>query len=179
MENFFQGIVDYILQFRESAIEFFGSSLSWLMLIGVVISALFLWGIFYSISGSGWLPKRIEEYMDLFLIGDVGKKRQLRAWRKILKAAQSSNPTLWKQAVLQSDQVMDEIIKMAGHRGKTVVERFAQLPREALSNYDDLIAAHKVRDRVRQEADFALTQDETAQVLRVYEKSFKELGLLD
>ncbi|MEK9186487.1 MAG: hypothetical protein AAB885_02770 [Patescibacteria group bacterium] len=179
MEQFIDNALKSFLGGRDAFLELFGPTLPWLMLIGVVISALFLWGIFYSISGSGWLPKRIEEYMDLFLIGDVGKKRQLRAWRKILKAAQSSNPTLWKQAVLQSDQVMDEIIKMAGHRGKTVVERFAQLPREALSNYDDIIAAHKVRDRVRQEADFALTQDETAQVLRVYEKSFKELGLLD
>ncbi len=179
MENFFQGIVDYLLQFREWAIGFFGPSLPWLIAVSVIVSGLLLWGIFYSIAGSGYVNHKIEEYMDILRVGDVGKRRQLRAWGKIVKAAKSKASVLWKKSILEADQIFDEILKMSGYRGPTVHDRFKQLPREALSNYDEILAAHRVRDRVKQELDFALTQEETIQVLKVYEKAFRELGLID
>lgn len=180
MQKFIDTAVDIFFRTRAILGDMFGPYLPFLKFWAVVFSGVLMWGIIYTIVGSGYHLKRLDEFADLFLynIVDVGKRRQLRAWRKIVKQAKSSDPLQWKQAILLADQLFDEILKMSGHRGATVSDRFQQLPRTAISNYDQIQAAHRVRDRIRQEADFSLTRDEAITVLKAYEKAFKELGLI-
>ena len=174
----FSSAVDYLFIFRDWAGGVLVPALPWLIVVSVIISGFFLWGIFYSISGSGYGPKKLDEYLDFFRI-NVGKRRQIRAWKNIISGAKSNNPDLWKKAILDADSMFDEILKMSGYRGITVHDRFQQLPREAISNYDQILAAHQVRDKIRQDEEFFPTQSEAIEVLKVYQKTFQELGLLD
>lgn len=178
-EKIFKTIFEYTLDFREWGVELLGPALPWLVLVSVFISGAFLWGIFYSIAGSGYASRKADEWMDLLLIGDVGKRRQIRIWKRILRAVRSKEMANWKKAILEADYIFDEVLKMSGYRGPTVHDRFKQLPPEALSNYEDIMAVHRVRDRVKQEPDFTITQDEAVQAIKIYEKAFRELGLLD
>ena len=179
MEKYLKLILHYILQFREIASSYLGPALPWLTLVSVIISGILLWLIFYAISGSSYVNHKIEKYMDRHLIGDVGKRRQLRVWKRILKAVKGADSTNWKRAILEADAILDEVIKMTGYRGQTVHDRFKQLPPESITNYEQIIEAHRIRDRVRQEPDFVLTQEETTKVIKIYEQTFKELGLIE
>jgi hypothetical protein len=181
MKNFFQTLIDYILTFREWAGGYLGPALPWIEVLAVVLSAFFIWGFIYSTIASQWHLTRTDELLDFVFGGgvDVAKRRQLRIWRKIVAQIKSQNSTHWKQAILAADQIFDEILKTSGYRGATVHDRFKQLPPTAISNYDQLQAAHKIRDRIRQEADFVLSHAEAIEIIKVYEKAFKELGLID
>lgn len=179
LQQILKTALEYILDFREWTADWLEPSLPLLKLVSAIISAIFIWGIFYTIFGSNYLTRKAEEYMDIFLIGDVGKRRQIRIWKRILGALKRDNSASWKKSVLDADTVFDEIIKMSGYRGQTVHDRFKQLRPETLTNYNELLDAHRVRDRVRQEPDFALSKDEASRVIKIYEKAFMELGLLD
>lgn len=175
--KFFNTVIDYVLKIREIGADYLIPSLPFLESLAVVLSGILVWGIFYSIAGSGYLNTKIERYLDM-AGGPVGKRRQLRAWNKIVAKSKSGKMESWKQAILEADQILDEILKMSGYRGETVHERFSQLKPEAISSAELIIAAHKIRDRIRQELDFVITQREAIEVLKVYQQAFKELGLI-
>lgn len=172
-------IIKSVLDFREAALNFIGPNLYIFQLISVVISGVLLWGIIYCISRTGWLNKKIEIGMDYLGVGDVGKRRQLRAWQQIVKKIKTDNMSNWKTAILEADKILDDILKASGYRADTADERFKQLTPETISNLPQLETAHRLRNRVAQEPDLTLTKDEALATLKIYKKSFQEFGLLD
>lgn len=178
IEGIIRAGIDVVLQFRAWVGSWLEPALPFLHSLAIVVSAVVLWGIFYAVAGSGYLTRRMEDLQDKLGLGDVGKARQMRAWQRIMKRLRSTSPTSWKQAILEADHIFDEVLKMSGYYGADVHERFAKLPPEALSHRDRLLAAHKVRDRIRQEPDFALSREDAVAVLKEYEHAFRELGLI-
>lgn len=179
MQKFFDNLIRIILDFRQSAGEFIAPNLYIYQIISLVISGILLWGIIYCISRSGWLNRRIENWMDFLGVGDVGKRRQLRAWKQIVERIKSNDINNWKLAIMEADKILDDILKASGYRADTTDERFKQLTPDVISNLPQLQEAHRVRNRVAQELDFTITKEEAIATLKIYKKSFQEFGLLD
>lgn len=179
MSDFLNTLLKLILDFRASAGAFLGPNLYIFELSSIFLSALLLWGIVFTMSESGFITKRIEEWMDYLGYGDVGKFRQLKAWKAILKKMKSVEPIDWKKAIMEADKILDDILKLSGFRSPTTDERFKQLTPEMMPNLDELASAHKIRNRCAQEPDFVLSKDEAVQTLKIYKKSFQEFGILD
>lgn len=176
-------LLDYLislaLDLREFAGNFLGPALPWLYAISITLSLLFIWGIIYTIVRSGYVNYKTEYYSDYLGLGNVGRRRQLRAWKQILKRLNSNDAAHWKLAILEADKIMDEIFKMSGYRGDTVDGRFQQVTPEVLPNIEQILEAHKVRDRIAREADFIITQQEAIEALKTYQQAFRTLGLLE
>lgn len=179
LDKIAENSINYFYKFREFSTEIFGPILPWVKVIAIIISFLLLIGIIYTVVRSGYVGFKIERWIDIFGVGDIGRRRQLRIWKQIRKLMKSKEMSNWKKAIMGCDAVFDEILKASGYRGKTVHERFKQLPSTAISNYEKMMAAHRVRDRVMQEPDFTITQEDAAEVVGIYEQAFSELGLID
>lgn len=179
MKSILNPIINFALGFREIAGEILSSLWVYLVGISLVLSLILLWLIVYSLIGSGWATKKYDQWSDILGVGDIGRRRQLRAWKKIMKQIKTGDVESWKVAVLEADKIFDEILKMSGYRGETVHERFSQLPQEAISNRDKIVASHEIRDKILTEPDFALSNDEALTLLRHYQRAFKELGLIE
>lgn len=179
MQQYLQQFVDFVINFRSVVGGFLGPRLYIFELSSLVISAVLLWGIIFAATQSNYFEKRREEWMDYLGYGDVGKRRQLRAWRMIVKKIRSDDPTQWKLAIMEADRIFDDMIKAAGFRAPTSEERYKQITPEFTANFDDIQAAHKIRNRCAQEPDFMITKEEAIQALRAYKKAFQEFGLLD
>ena len=179
MQKFLQTIIDLSLTFRQFIIENLGPYLPFIHGVSIVISALLLWGIIYFIFSSGWLRFKYDQWTDVLGSADIGRRRQLRGWKQILKRLKTENMSNWKLAVLEADKILDEIFKMSGYRGETVHDRFAQITPEVLSNIEKINQAHRVRDRIKQEPDFVITKEEAIEIAKIYQQSFQELGLID
>ncbi|MDO8466551.1 MAG: hypothetical protein Q7S83_00190 [bacterium] len=179
MEQYLQQFADGVLYFRSIMGDIIGPNLYIFELMSLVISGVLLWGIIFTATQSNYLNKRIEEWMDYLGYGDVGKLRRLKAWKQIVKKMASPNSTDWKLGIMEADRIFDDMIRAAGYRAITTEERYKQIPPEFVANFEDIQAAHKIRNRCVQEPDFALSKEEAIKVLRVYKKSFQEFGLLD
>lgn len=169
----------YILNFREIVGGFLGPNLYIFQLISLVISGALLWGIIYTVSRSGWVNKRVEDWMDYLGVGSVGKRRQLKAWVQIVKRMKTNNLGNWKVAILEADKILDDILKGGGYRADTTDGRYKQLTPDSLSSAAEVQEAHRFRNRVAQEPDFAFTKDEAVTILKAYKKALREFGVLD
>ena len=179
MDKFIPIVIDYFLKIRDSGGQILTPALPFLKVMSLGLSAFFIWGIYYCIAGSGYTKQRFDSFSDAIGIGDTGKRRQWRTWKRILKRLKSDDMVRWKMAILEADAIFDETLKMGGYRGNDVHERFQQLPPTALSNFEQIQMAHKIRDRVRQESDFVISKAEAEEVIKSYEQAFKEFGLIE
>lgn len=179
MQEYLQQFADFILKFREVVGGVLGPNLYIFEVISLILSAILIWGIIYTAGQSNFFEKRVEDWMDYMGRGDVGKRRQLRAWKAILRKMRSSESTDWKVAIMEADRVLDDMIRAAGYRATATDERFKQIPPTFLANFDDVQEAHKIRNRCAQDPDFSIAKEEAIRVLRIYKKAFQEIGLLD
>ena len=171
--------VEATLKFREWMINFFGPALPWFWVISIVISGLLFWGIVYMIINTGFAKKKIEFYMNKTGVGDVGKRRHLTAWHKIVQRAKQPDETEWKMAILEADKLLDDVLRSSGYNQATVDARFEALTPESLANHEQVMEAHKIRDRVSKDPEFKITHVQAIEVLKIYKKALQEFGLID
>ncbi|PCI30685.1 hypothetical protein COB52_01225 [Candidatus Kaiserbacteria bacterium] len=100
-------------------------------------------------------------------------------WRGVMTAVSSENPNDWRQAVMEADIMLDDVITSKGYIGDGVGEKMKQVQKGDINSIDDAWEAHKVRNRIAHDgADFDLSQREAKRAIGLYEKVFKELGYI-
>lgn len=101
----------------------------------------------------------------------LNKKHFEKQWERI---NENENYTA---AVLSADELLEEALKHAGIKGGTTGERLNNSV-GFLRDINGAWSAHKLRNRIKEEADFAPTAMECQKVLRQYKKALKDLGAL-
>jgi len=82
-------------------------------------------------------------------------------------------------AVLEADNILDEIIKKIGIPGENLGERLRNIEPSDFKNLRVAWEAHKTRNRVAHGGDlFDLTKEEAEETIKLYEKVFKEFKFL-
>ncbi|MAZ67599.1 hypothetical protein CL652_02415 [bacterium] len=106
----------------------------------------------------------------------AGSAHEMR-WRSVVEHANSDNPNDWRQAILEADVMLDDVITSRGYTGEGIGEKMKQVERGDINSIDDAWEAHKIRNRVAHEgSNYQLSQRETRRVIHLYEKVFRELG---
>lgn len=147
--------------------------------ISVIISAILLYGIIYSIVKAGYLNLKTERLMDALMHGNVFRRRSLKGWRHILKNLRSNDPGKWRLALREADRILDEILKMAGYHGDNLDERLENITSAQLPSIEEVRQAHNLSKKVSEDSDFPLKKEEADEAAYIYRKAFRELRLLD
>jgi hypothetical protein len=169
--EFFAGSYNFIVANKSG----FLSALYWVKIFAFSLSAFFVLGIVYSFLKLLKLRKKQIAEFAKSVIESPPEERSSR-WDKIKKYMESNNPLDWKWAVLEADNLLEDIIKKIGYKGETFGERLAKIKPAQFKNLDNVWQAHKVRNRIAHEsADFKLTKEEAERVLGLYEKALEEL----
>ena len=178
--SIFDQFINLFLKSRGSAGGLLHSALPWLEFGALIISILLIAGIIYAALRSNWLTYKADDFFDAVSgPGILSKRRVLRGWKRIIKQINSNEPQKWKSAVLEADKILGEILRLSGYRGGNVHERLEQVTPEVLPNILDLRAAHRVRDAIVNEPDFALSHEEAVKLIHSYASAFRELDLID
>ncbi|MDP3052963.1 MAG: hypothetical protein Q8N22_03370 [bacterium] len=172
-------IINYLLNFRNSTIDFFMPYFGWIKFISLIISGLLLWGIIYCVKKLSFFNSKIEQYMDILRIGDLSKHRSIRGWQQIQKRLQAGDEENFKLAITEADRILDELLKISGYQGKNMDERLGQITQAQLFNISDAWSAHKIKQRILKEEDFHINKQEAELIINIYKKSFQELELID
>jgi len=172
-------IITQILNFRDSVIGFFSPYFGLIKFFSLIISGLLLWGIIFFMTKSNFINLKIEQYMDILRIGNLSRRRSVRAWQQIKKKLDLGDEANLKLAIIEADKILDELLKISGYMGENMDERLEQLDSAKLSNISDVWSAHKICSRISQEPDFHINKQEAELIINIYKKSFQELGLID
>lgn len=163
----------------EAASGIYISNLTLLQTASVIISAILIGAAIYLIIKTRWLAERVNLIQDIILKTDIPKKEAQKTWTAVQEHFFSGGDNDLKVAILEADKVLDEALRSAGITGATLGDRLKKIKSSQLPNIDAIWQAHKLRNQIAHENDFKLKRDLAERALGVYEKTLRDLKVLD
>ncbi len=107
--------------------------------------------------------------------GTAGEAR----WREVMRHIEADDANSWRQAIMEADIMLDDVVTNLGYTGDGVGEKMKQIARSDVNTIDDAWEAHKVRNRIAHDgSDFNISHRDARRVINLYEGVFKELGYI-
>lgn len=104
---------------------------------------------------------------------------RVKRWKELLELAMTTEPTHWKEAVVEADALLGELLASLKYPGMNTAERMRSLPENAFSTLPVAWEAHRVKNLLTNPgSDFILTQREAFRVMKLYEQIFEEFEYL-
>lgn len=105
----------------------------------------------------------------------LNKTYFLEKWQEYQKLCASKET--WPLAIINTDKLLDEALKKAGYRGRTMGERLVAAQRD-LSDNDAVWFGHKLRNKLVHESDMRLREDDVKDGLKGIRQALRDLGAL-
>lgn len=148
-------------------------------IIFIILSLLFLVGIIYFLRASGYFKIRLwQDVVEFFTYKPYGVEQISKRWQKIQNRLTLPSEAEYKLAILEAEDILDNILKRMGYSGETLGDKLNLLSPAQLPNISQVLEAHKVRNNIIHDPDYRLSLDRTRKLLEVYEKAFQELQAL-
>lgn len=181
----------YLDSLRFSGLEvLYATLISWFLSFWSVWTPLALilsigavaWGIY-----SVYKLRQIEEIEEAVFGHPAGitflqteeKSKETERWEKILAHAHSENPGEWRLAIIEADVMLEELLRASGYVGEGIGEMLKSVGEGDMIPLDEAWEAHKVRNRIAHDGQsYELTERETHRVISLFEKIFREAGLI-
>jgi len=155
------------------------STVGWLFLLRLgffLVGILLLGGIIFFLVKSSWLKYSILYDASEFLtFRPFGVRKIEKQWEKIRGRLDTGLESEYKLAVIEADNMTEDILKRMGYSGETLGERLKNLTAATLPNIEEIKAVHQVRNNIVHDPDYRLSLEETKNALEVYEKAFRDL----
>ena len=107
------------------------------------------------------------------------KKKMREKWTTIRQRLESANEAEYKVAIIEADDIIDDLIKRLGYKGENLSERLAKIPDAQIPNIEGLKQAHETRNRIIHDEAFALTKEKADEILSQYEEFLRHFQVLD
>ena len=147
-------------------------------IVFIILSSIFLFAIIVLLLKASWLKRRIlEDATEFITYRPFGAKKAFKKWIKITKKLESNKESEYKLAIIEADNLLDDVLKNIGYKGETIKEKLEQLEAVILPNIDEVRQAHQTRNDIIYDPDYQLTFDQATKILNIYEKAFRNLEL--
>jgi hypothetical protein len=98
-----------------------------------------------------------------------------RRWENIQSLTNSYNSNDWKQAIIEADTILDEMLQKMGYKGDSIGERLKQIEQSDFTTLNQAWEAHKIRNRIAHSgSNFIMSKDEAERVIGLYKEVFSE-----
>jgi len=180
IEQLFRFIYDLISNSDGSGIiVFLQETWGFLNFISIFLAPLLFFGIVYSVVRlhqiHGEEHQRFEEAVRKAGSTEKGDER----WRRIMNLVNGDNPIEWRQAIIEADVILDELLKGLGYIGDTLGDRLKVARQENFKKIDEAWDAHLVRNQIAHSgSDFILTQREARRAIDNFRQVFSEANSL-
>lgn len=101
---------------------------------------------------------------------DVHNKR----WAKVESLINSHNVNDWKQAIIESDIILDEMLEKMGYKGDTIADKLKQVEQSDFLTLNQAWEAHKVRNKIAHKADYVLSKSDADRTISLFRQVFEE-----
>ena len=137
-------------------------------------------GIFYSLEKLRVIRKKekelyfpkVEPAYNETVQGDPALTER---WKKITEHIESSNQNDWKQAIIEADIILGEILEKMGYQGDGIGEKLRRVEKADFQTLNEAWEAHKIRNIIAHEgASYELSQYEAKRVIGLYKQVFEE-----
>lgn len=96
-------------------------------------------------------------------------------WENVKKLINSHAESDWKQAIIEADIILNNMIERMGYEGETLAEKLKQIEASDFITLDSAWQAHRVRNKIAHSGSlFKLTREEAEKTINMYQKVFEE-----
>ena len=172
--NFF-GIKDFIYLISSSQLQ---DMLFPIKLIFIFFTIFYFVAVVYFMLNSSWLQyKFLEDVTEFFLWQSYGQRQMQKQWDKIVKRTESGAESDYKLAIIDADDLLEEVLDNRGYDGDTFEEALKEAGKLISDIVDDVLRAHNVRNSIVYNPDYKITASEAKKILDIYESAVKGIGL--
>jgi hypothetical protein len=174
MITFFLNLYDSINSFLTS-VDFSRTILT-LKIISYLISFFFIFLIAVLLKKSEaiwWVKEGTRARQAAYGPVKLDKK-----WQKVLMRLKKGDEASLKLAIIEADNIFDDILKRMGLPGMDMGERLRQFEEHELKSVNLVWEAHRLRNAIVHEPTILVTQEQAAQAVANYEAALKELEYL-
>ncbi|MEK7095470.1 MAG: hypothetical protein AAB917_02315 [Patescibacteria group bacterium] len=171
-------ILEFFTQYSPAAFANSKSILGFLIGISIPISLLFFIGIIYCIENLRRyrnLEEKMYEASPKVVNENKGDSVMAKRWHKILQHVESKNENDWRQAIIESDIILEDLLVKLGYQGESIGERLRRANKGDFKTLDQAGEAHGVRNRIAHDgSNHPLNQIEARRVINLYKQVFEE-----
>lgn len=99
-------------------------------------------------------------------------------WQRILDHINSEHPNDWRVAILDADSILNEMLDRMGYKAETVAGKLKQVEKSDFQTLENAWEAHKIRNVVVHETEFALSKREAERIIDLYRSVFEEFHFI-
>lgn len=145
-------------------------------IVFIGFTAFFFGSTVYYFFKTAWFREFVLRDLASFVFGrGYILSKMARYWDKVKRRLETGVESEWKLAIMEADDLLDEVLNKMGYTGESVPEKLDKVTVTILPSIDGVRGAHQIRDNIVHDPDFRLPIEKAKDVIKVYEKAFDEL----
>jgi len=179
-KNFGPSSAGYFEAYYPTLVSVLQHVFGWLVGISIIVSVLLLVGIVTAVEGIRHVRRKEAELYDLkveeaYDDNIKGDPTLTKKWTNVMSHVDSPNASDWRQAIIEADIILGEILTKMGYHGDSIGDQLKGATLADFNTLEQAWEAHKVRNQIaHQGSDFALGQHEAKRVVNLYRQVFEE-----
>jgi len=144
-----------------------------------ILSLIFLFGVVYFLLRTEWAKRRfLLDLIEFFGFKPYGLPKVSKKWEKIVKRLEQGTESEAKLAIIEADDLLNEILEKMGYSGGSLGEKLKQSERTILPNLDEVLEARRIKSDIVYDPSFQLSFDQAKKILEIYERALSNLEAL-
>lgn len=147
--------------------------------IFLAVNLFFIIFIVWALIKTTWFKRLILWDMREYLtFRHYGLPKLDKKWLKIEERLKIGTEPEAKLAIIEAEDILDDILKKEGFSGQTLGERLDKLTTDIIENLEEVREAHKVHSNIIHDPSYRLDMEEAKRILDAYEKALVDLEAL-
>lgn len=147
----------------------------WIIAIGYFLALLGLFVIIYTTVRLFELRERERKFYQTIILTPEASSELHERWKHIEKLIGGSTPSEWREAIIEADIMLDDVLAQQGYLGDGVGEKLKSVDPARVGSLQDAWDAHKVRNQIAHEGSaFNLSDTLARRTIARYANVFRE-----
>jgi len=148
----------------------------WITNVGYALSIIGIFTIVYSTMRLFELRAREKEFYSTLVEVPKTAGEENPRWLHIESLANGSTAIEWREAIIEADIMLDDVLTRHGYIGDGVGEKLKSIDPVDMKSLQDAWEAHKVRNQIAHEGSaFNISDTIASRTIARYESVFREL----
>jgi len=161
------------------AAAFFAHLWLWIVFVGYALSIVALFIIVYCTIRLFELRKREEKFYRTLIVSPDAEGGMHPRWEHIQSLLEGNTPSEWREAIIEADIMLDDVLAKRGYVGDGVGEKLKSADKKSFKTVQNAWEAHKVRNLIaHQGSSFDLSDTLAGRTIQHYETVFREFKVI-
>ena len=148
-------------------------------ILGFVVSLLALMVLVFATVRIYQIRRAEEHLYEDIEFEEADRQVDRSRWQHVVSLVESPHEKDWRQAVIEADIMLDEILTEQHYEGNTVADKLAKVDPVRFKTLNEACEAHNVRNQMAAAPEVSLRDEVAYRAIKHYEAVFREFDTID